>query len=527
MSLEAATTISQLVPANPPGTDLVQQGDDHIRLIKQVLQNTFPNADRSFVFPKTVVKTGAYTVGIDDDNVIVMANVSGGSFNITLLSAATAGNGFSVSVFSSTNTNNVVTVVPPAGTIDGWAGITLTFMDIATFWSDGSNWHVRLSHFDERSSLVEASVPSAATTDIGGLVGGTPISERVHVTGTTTITSFGARPYQRKTVRFSDVLTLTHNGTSLILPGGANIVTAAGDVGRFVSDGAGNWRCVSYLRASGIAVNPDIVGDFVLSGDVTPALITADQSNWDPLGTTPATVVRFSTDALRTFAGLVGGRDGRIAILQNVGSNPAKFLHESAAATASNRFLLPYDFVLGTAGTLGLRWDATSGRWRYLFGNETISRQPGALVAIIEDQKASGSPADGLAASANNIRTLNTLVFNRDNLVSLSGNSFTLPAGSWEIEWTAPTGSTPENFLHQSFLFNVTDAVTVGRGFGGFVDLGDNTNGVTYLSEGSAYVTISVDKQFQIRHSCNNAATQGAPASRGTEVFTHVTVRAA
>lgn len=44
MGLEAATFISQLVPSNPVGaTDPKSQGDDHIRLIKSVLQATFPN----------------------------------------------------------------------------------------------------------------------------------------------------------------------------------------------------------------------------------------------------------------------------------------------------------------------------------------------------------------------------------------------------------------------------------------------------------------------------------------------------
>ena len=42
MSLESATTINQLVITNPQGTDDRSQGDDHIRLIKSTLQNTFP-----------------------------------------------------------------------------------------------------------------------------------------------------------------------------------------------------------------------------------------------------------------------------------------------------------------------------------------------------------------------------------------------------------------------------------------------------------------------------------------------------
>lgn len=43
MALESATTINQLVPTNPTGADAKGQGDDHLRLIKSTLKNTFPN----------------------------------------------------------------------------------------------------------------------------------------------------------------------------------------------------------------------------------------------------------------------------------------------------------------------------------------------------------------------------------------------------------------------------------------------------------------------------------------------------
>lgn len=45
MPLETATFISQLVAANPTSTDLASQGDDHIRLLKQVLKSTFPSLE--------------------------------------------------------------------------------------------------------------------------------------------------------------------------------------------------------------------------------------------------------------------------------------------------------------------------------------------------------------------------------------------------------------------------------------------------------------------------------------------------
>jgi hypothetical protein len=95
-----------------------------------------------------------------------------------------------------------------------------------------------------------ADIASATTTDIGAATG-----DFVDVTGTTTITGLGTIDAGiERTVRFTGILTLTHNATSLILPGGASIATAANDRAIFRSLGSGNWLCVSYNRASGEAV---------------------------------------------------------------------------------------------------------------------------------------------------------------------------------------------------------------------------------------------------------------------------------
>ena len=42
MALESASFINQLIATNPDGTDPKGQGDDHLRLIKKVLKDSFP-----------------------------------------------------------------------------------------------------------------------------------------------------------------------------------------------------------------------------------------------------------------------------------------------------------------------------------------------------------------------------------------------------------------------------------------------------------------------------------------------------
>lgn len=92
----------------------------------------------------------------------------------------------------------------------------------------------------------------AGTTDIGAVEG------LMHdITGANAITGLGTvRAGILKVLKFEGAATLTHNATSLILPGAANIVCADGDVGVFISEGSGNWRCLGFMRASGNFLGP-------------------------------------------------------------------------------------------------------------------------------------------------------------------------------------------------------------------------------------------------------------------------------
>lgn len=45
MGLESGEYISDLVPQNPASTDQLNEADDHIRLIKKTILNSFPNVD--------------------------------------------------------------------------------------------------------------------------------------------------------------------------------------------------------------------------------------------------------------------------------------------------------------------------------------------------------------------------------------------------------------------------------------------------------------------------------------------------
>jgi hypothetical protein len=118
-----------------------------------------------------------------------------------------------------------------------------------------------------KADLVQpfVDVVSAATTDIGSAA-----SQNVRITGTTTIISLGTAPAGTfRRVRVAGALTLTHNGTSLILPGAVSITTAANESFDAVSLGSGNWFVTNYQQGSVISTGsftPDLAYGGVSSG---------------------------------------------------------------------------------------------------------------------------------------------------------------------------------------------------------------------------------------------------------------------
>lgn len=101
-----------------------------------------------------------------------------------------------------------------------------------------------------------ADVASASTVALGA-------GNFFHITGTTTITDIDftdAYNGRWAILEFDGILTLTHNATTLVLPGGASITTAAGDTCMIVQDSSDNVHVVAYQR---IAAPPPIITPFV------------------------------------------------------------------------------------------------------------------------------------------------------------------------------------------------------------------------------------------------------------------------
>lgn len=101
----------------------------------------------------------------------------------------------------------------------------------------------------------QVTLASASTVNIGAATG-----NYVFITGTVNINLFDTvQSGVERTLLFQGILTIANNA-NIALPGGVSIVTAAGDVAVFRSEGAGVWRCVNYMKASGLPVVTPAIG---------------------------------------------------------------------------------------------------------------------------------------------------------------------------------------------------------------------------------------------------------------------------
>lgn len=162
------------------------------------------------------------------------------------------------------------------GPVAGQCWLDTTSAPYAAKVYDGASWVVK-GYLDTTNHLWlpqvgggTTTLASATATDLCSVP-----QSYIDVTGTTTITGFGSSCAAgvEKVVKFSGVLTLTHNASTLILPSAANITTAAGDLARIVTVGSGAYR-VFYARASGNAIiNPSVEVGSVIFGvwGTTPA----------------------------------------------------------------------------------------------------------------------------------------------------------------------------------------------------------------------------------------------------------------
>lgn len=143
------------------------------------------------------------------------------------------------------------------------AGAVYQVIYLASLGSGAGGWLATTSDLHPRTGIA-----SAATTDLGSVA-----SQNINITGTTTITSFGtAAAGAVKFCRNGGAgLTITHNATSLILPGAANIQSVQGDHFRALSLGSGNWVVTDYTRVNALPLYQGLEFGLTIANNTTDA----------------------------------------------------------------------------------------------------------------------------------------------------------------------------------------------------------------------------------------------------------------
>lgn len=219
---------------------------------------------------------------------------------------------------------------------------------------------------------VQTSIASAATTTLNA-------NHNVLITGTTGITSFGSSASTATPIyllEFNGALTLTYNATSLIIPGSANITTAAGDIAVAEYLGSGNWKIRDYHKINGKSTIAPAVTDITGIG-------TAASLN---VGTSAGNIVQLDGSAklpavdgsqLTNLPSTVPTTQGAVGTYINGFKATVGNIAEGATIAGAS---LGTASISATAGFSTTGSSTPSGTWRVMSGT-LVSNSGGAGTA--------------------------------------------------------------------------------------------------------------------------------------------------
>lgn len=297
--------------------------------------------------------------------------------------------------------------------VNGTGGVSLTYQywlktgDKSLNVYDGANWlpmgwldatnHIWQSPIGGGTATVASANP---TTDLCSTN-----AQMVTISGTNTIASFSNTCVAGtlKPIKFTGVLTLTHNSTSMILPNnGNNITTAVGDTAIASYLGGSNWEIWGYQRADGTALSTSSIftGAVFLNAPISVTLgVSTD--DWNPAGLSTANVIRLTCSAVININGIVApATDGKELVIENVGAtNNCTFVNQAGTSTAANRFAFTNGHTLRPGQSFTIKYGTNISRWTATIpilaqpirgGVRGLTVDPGGtpnnIVAVVADQ---------------------------------------------------------------------------------------------------------------------------------------------
>lgn len=386
---------------DPQGTETIGTNlDNYLRAIQKIIRDESINKEwqlqegaTTYASATTFTITGVDVTGIYSVGRRVKAV---GSLTGTIYGKISA---------SAFVTNTTVTVVWDSGSLSSET-LEISLGAIKGSPTGALAANARSIDFDV-TTLHGTDVASATTLVLNSTTGNI-----VDVTGTTQIDAITLAEGRVRTLRFTDALTITH-GASLVLPGAANIVTAAGDYAIVAGYGSSVVRVVHYQKASLSPTNPTFSGNVTFGGQIilpsdgeltiATGVITITGSSH-----TIDTESDAATDDLVTIS---GGSTGTIVEfrLENA-ARDVVFKHGSGNIQNPNSA----DITMGAANDrIYYKYDGTN--WVFLFKNFNVATLT-LGTAVAANTGTSVAIATGLPAGIKRIH----IMFNE---ISVGGTS--------------------------------------------------------------------------------------------------------
>ena len=160
MGLEVATTIGGLIATNPVGTDGKNRGDDHIRLLKEVLKAQFTAGADGLTGPVTVTHL----------EMNQLAGITSSVIDSDKLAALPAGIGTTTPVSGAFTTLGATGLSTLAGQVDATAALGVTLADSVNTLNIGDKAAAHIA-FDS-NQMQGKSLPTATATLLINSLGG-------------------------------------------------------------------------------------------------------------------------------------------------------------------------------------------------------------------------------------------------------------------------------------------------------------------------------------------------------------------
>jgi len=246
----------------------------------------------------------------------------------------------------------------------------------------------------------------------------------------------------------------------------------------------------------------------------------ANGENGSSWGTKSNTNLELLEDGIAGFSSIAttGGSTTLSATNYAADQSRCAILKATGTLTSNATFVIPsssktYTVWNATSGAFTLTVK-TSGGTGYIVpqgaaydlfcdGTDTYPVRPERNVLIAVDEKSSGEGGT-FTASAWRTRDINTAIVNTISGASIASNQITLPSGTYRFRGSAPAYQVD---AHQCKFYNASDSSDVEIGTTEWVG---STSGVQTRSFVDGEFTITAEKDFEVRHKCEDTqATYG------------------